>query len=91
MTEVRPISTWPRFDEAHVAEAAGHLRKVFAGNFCIRLPAEAVVPEKLIDDTGIDRLPADEVNRRFANDPHIPCGIECIGHVSSLLLGELGE
>src|SRR5262249_41681145 len=66
--EIGAIAARPGFSERHVADAAGDLGQIFAGDFGVGLPTDAVIGEETIDLGGVGNLPAEKIYGRLADD-----------------------
>jgi hypothetical protein len=46
------------------------------GHFGVGLPGDPVIRQELIDDLLINDLPADEIDRRLADDSNVRCRVQ---------------
>src|SRR5262245_44316363 len=69
MAEVLPVGL-PPLPEGHVAQAPRRLGEDLRADLRVGLPREVVVVAEPVDRAPVDRLAADEVDPRFADDLH---------------------
>src|SRR4051812_20973421 len=71
VTDIGLIATRSRACERHIADAAGGLDEVLAGDLRVRLPRDAVIGQEAVDLSIVDGLTTDDVDRWLMNEFHI--------------------
>src|SRR5262245_17472655 len=89
MVDVGLVAAGPRLGEAHVADAAGRLDQVLAGDLGIGLPAHPVIRQEAVELDAVHDLSADEVDGRLADDADVLAWVTRFHEIRSLSEGSV--